>query len=31
MERHGGRAAINAAPGGGGTEIELGLDRGEAS
>jgi len=31
MERHGGRAAINAAPGGGGTEIELVLERGEAS
>ncbi len=31
MERHGGRAAINAAPGGGGTEVELVLERGEAS
>ena len=31
MERHGGRAAIHAAPGGGGTEVELVLDRGEAS
>jgi signal transduction histidine kinase len=31
MERHGGRAAINAAPGGGGTEVELVLDRGETS
>jgi signal transduction histidine kinase len=32
MERHGGRAAINAAPGGGGTEVELVLDRrGEGS
>jgi signal transduction histidine kinase len=29
MERHGGRAAINAAPGGGGTEVELVLERGE--
>jgi signal transduction histidine kinase len=28
MERHGGRAAIHAAPGGGGTEVELVLDRG---
>ncbi|HEV2774093.1 MAG TPA: PspC domain-containing protein [Solirubrobacteraceae bacterium] len=32
MERHGGRAAIHAAPGGGGTEVELVLERGgEAS
>ena len=32
MERHGGRAANHAAPGGGGTEVELVLDRGgEAS
>jgi signal transduction histidine kinase len=31
MERHGGRAAINAAPDGGGTEVELVLERGEAS
>jgi phage shock protein PspC (stress-responsive transcriptional regulator) len=31
MERHGGRAAINAAPGGGGTEVELVLERGESS
>ena len=31
MERHGGRAAINAAPGGDGTEVELVLERGEAS
>jgi signal transduction histidine kinase len=30
MERHGGRAAINAAPGGGGTEVELVLERGES-
>jgi len=29
MERHGGRAAIHAAPGGGGTEVELVLERGE--
>ena len=28
MERHGGRAAIHAAPGGGGTEVELVLERG---
>jgi phage shock protein PspC (stress-responsive transcriptional regulator) len=28
MERHGGRAAIHAAPGGGGTEVELVLVRG---
>ena len=27
MERHGGRAAIHAAPGGGGTEVELVLER----
>ncbi|CAA9519474.1 MAG: Two-component system sensor histidine kinase [uncultured Solirubrobacteraceae bacterium] len=31
MERHGGRAAIHAAPGGGGTEVELVLERGEPS
>ena len=31
MERHGGRAAIHAAPGGGGTEIELALERGGES
>jgi signal transduction histidine kinase/phage shock protein PspC (stress-responsive transcriptional regulator) len=31
MERHGGRAAIHAAPDGGGTEVELVLERGEAS
>jgi signal transduction histidine kinase len=31
MERHGGRAAIHAAPGSGGTEVELVLERGEAS
>ena len=31
MERHGGRAAIHAAPDGGGTEVELVLTRGEAS
>ncbi|HVF76769.1 MAG TPA: PspC domain-containing protein [Solirubrobacteraceae bacterium] len=31
MERHGGRAAIHAAPGGGGTEVELVLERGESS
>ena len=32
MERHGGRAAVHAAPGGGGTEVELVLERrGEAS
>lgn len=30
MERHGGRAAIHAAPGGGGTEVELVLERGDA-
>jgi signal transduction histidine kinase len=30
MERHGGRAAIHAAPGGGGTEVELVLERTEA-
>lgn len=30
MERHGGRAEIHAAPGGGGTEVELVLERGEA-
>ncbi len=28
MERHGGRAAVHAAPGGGGTEVELVLERG---
>ncbi len=28
MTRHGGRAAIHAAPGGGGTEVELVLERG---
>ncbi|MDP1846318.1 MAG: PspC domain-containing protein [Solirubrobacteraceae bacterium] len=28
MERHGGRAAIHAAPGSGGTEVELVLERG---
>jgi hypothetical protein len=28
MARHGGRAAIHAAPGGGGTEVELVLERG---
>ncbi len=28
MERHGGRAEIHAAPGGGGTEVELVLERG---
>jgi len=31
MERHGGRAAIHAAPGGGGTEVELVLERGESA
>jgi len=31
MERHGGRAAIHAAPGGGGTEVELVLERGGAA
>ena len=31
MERHGGRAAIHAAPGGGGTEVELVLERGEST
>jgi signal transduction histidine kinase len=31
MERHGGHAAIHAAPDGGGTEVELVLERGEAS
>lgn len=31
MERHGGRAAIHAAPGGGGTEVELVLERGGES
>jgi phage shock protein PspC (stress-responsive transcriptional regulator) len=31
MERHHGRAAIHAAPGGGGTEVELVLERGEPS
>ncbi len=30
MQRHGGRARIHAAPGGGGTEVELSLPRGEA-
>ena len=30
MERHGGRAAIHATPGSGGTEVELVLERGEA-
>ena len=31
MERHGGRAAIHASPDGGGTEVELVLERGGAS
>ena len=31
MQRHGGRAAIHAAPGGGGTEVELVLERGAPS
>ena len=31
MQRHGGRAAIHAAPGGGGTEVELVLELGEGS
>ncbi|HEX4363280.1 MAG TPA: PspC domain-containing protein [Solirubrobacteraceae bacterium] len=31
MRRHGGHAAIHAAPGGGGTEVELVLERGEHS